>query len=53
MSHEIDFLLCVFRPEIDGEDEVRGIYITVGDENSALIQRWLSSISEIVSKAAE
>ena len=31
MSDEIDFLLSVCRPEIDGEDEVGGIDITVGD----------------------
>ena len=28
MSDEIDFLLSVCGPEIDGEDEVRGIDIT-------------------------
>lgn len=35
MSDEIDFLLRVCRPEIDGEDEVSGIDITVGDDTSA------------------
>lgn len=35
MSDEIDFLLSVCRPEIDGEDEVSGIDITVGDYTSA------------------
>ena len=39
MSDEIDFLLSVRRPEIDGEDEVSGIDITVGDQNfSSMLQ---------------
>lgn len=35
MSDEVDFLLGVCRPEIDGEDKVRGINVTVRDETSA------------------
>lgn len=35
MSDEIDFFLGVCRPEIDGEDEVRGIDVTVRDGTSA------------------
>ena len=33
MSNEIDFFCGVCRPEIDREDEIRSIDITVRDEN--------------------
>ena len=54
MSDEIDFLLSVYRPEIDGEDEVGGIDITVGDytlQLNAVIECRAYSKSPI--KAAE
>lgn len=35
MSYKIEFLLGVRRPEIDGEDQVGGINLTVRDETSA------------------
>ena len=39
MSNEINFFLGICRPEIDGEDEVRRIDVTVRNETLAWLWR--------------
>lgn len=38
MSDQIDFFLGVCRPEIDGEDEIRGIDVAVREKRFSIVR---------------